>query len=852
MNFILKMAWRDSRASRRRLFLSSLSIVCGIAALVALGSLSVSLEGAVHSEAKGLLGADLVLTSRTPFSPGLERRLGELGAASSRDVSFSSMLVFPGAAGAARLVQVRAMEGAFPFYGDFVTDPASAADLLHRAGQARETGPGGNVIVLEPALMSQYDARVGDQVRLGRSLFTVAGALEKIPGESVAVTLLAPRAFIPLPALAGTGLLRGQSLVRYRIALKLPPGADPDAIGQRIREEFPNDRLGVETAASRERDLGRTLTNIYGYLSLVGFIALLLGAIGVASAIHVYVRQKTATVAILRCLGAGAGQAFAVYLAQGVALGVGGAVLGAAIGVGVQLGLPALVQGWLPFPVAFHLAWGAVARGMGAGLAICVLFTLLPLLGIRRVSPLAALRSASAEPGSRRVDPWAVLIGIGILAAVTAFAVAQTHSRRLGVGFSGVLAIGFGALYGLARLVAWAARRWPPRRLPYVLRQGFANLHRPNNRTVLLLLSLGLGTFLMLTLALARTTLLAQIRDVGAGGQPNLMFFDVQDDQIGPLDRLAAAQGVPVRQQAPIVTMKIAAIGGRGVDQLLSDPGYRPPAWTVRREYRSTYRDHLTDTERLTAGTFVGRVGSAQSPVPISVEEGLFRDMRLKLGDEIDWDVQGVTVRTRVGSVRSVEWRRLEPNFFVVFPAGALEGAPQTFVAALRADSPADSARVQRAVASAFPGVSAIDLTLVLQTLDSILGKIGFAIQFMALFTVATGLLVLAAAVAGGRTQRIREAVLLRTLGATGGQLARIQFVEYAVLGLLGALVGAVLAVVANELLARYVFEAPAADPPLLLLSAAAAVTAVTLGTGWLSNRGVARHPPLETLRSET
>jgi putative ABC transport system permease protein len=460
-----------------------------------------------------------------------------------------------------------------------------------------------------------------------------------------------------------------------------------------------------------------------------------------------------------------------------------------------------------------------------------------------------------------------VVIGVLIVVAVTSFAIWQTGSVRIGYGFTGMLALGFGVLGGLARGVAWAARRWLPRRLPYVVRQGVANLYRPNNRTVLLLLALGLGTYLVLALYLTRTTLLHEIENSGVGGRSNLLFFDIQDDQIEPLDRLVAAQGAPVVQQAAIVTMRISGVKGRSVDDLLKNqPGDRGPGrgrrdeaggagmagWTLRREYRATFRGSLAPTEHIVAGRFIGRVEPGAAIVPVSLEEGLFNDMQLALGDEIVWDVQGVPIRTRVASVRSVEWRRLEPNFFVVFPEGVLEPAPKFYVTAVHAATPADSARLQRAVVGAFPNVTAIDLALVLATIDGLISKVSFAIQFMALLTTATGVIVLAGAVLNGRYQRIRETVLLRTLGANRRQLRQIQFVEYAILGVLSALVGCVLAVAGNALLAHYVFHMTPAAPLGVLLAAVAIVSAVTLLTGWLSNRGIASHPPLEVLRQET
>jgi putative ABC transport system permease protein len=585
----------------------------------------------------------------------------------------------------------------------------------------------------------------------------------------------------------------------------------------------------------------------------------------VASAVHVYIGQKITTVAVLRCLGASARQSFSVYVVQGIALGAFGAVLGALLGVGVQLTLPALLKGVLPFDVDFFVAWPAVGRGMAAGFVICLLFTLLPLLAVRRVSPLVALRSAFADRAGRAPDPWRVMLGVLIVGAVSVFAVWQTGSVRVGLGFTGMLGLGFAVLGGLAQFVAWAARRWFPRHLPYVVRQGVANLHRPNNRTVLLLLALGLGTDLILTLYLTRTTLLHEIQDSGVGGRSNLLFFDIQDDQIKPLGELLAAQGAPVVQQAAIVTMKISSVKGRTVEDLLKEQGERGPGrgrrgegggggagWTLRREYRATFRGHLTPTEHIVAGTFTGKVDPGTAVVPVSIEESLLSDMGLQLGDEIVWDVQGVPVRSRVTSVRAVEWRRLEPNFFVVFPEGVLEPAPKFYVAAVHAATPADSARVQRAVVGAFPNVTAIDLALVMQTVDGLISKVSFVIEFMALFTVATGVIVLVGAVLNGRYQRIRETVLLRTLGATRRQLVQIQLVEYAILGVLAALVGCVLAVAGNALLAHFVFQMTPVTPVLMLVTAVAAVTAVTLVTGWLSNRDITGTPPLEVLRQET
>jgi putative ABC transport system permease protein len=664
--------------------------------------------------------------------------------------------------------------------------------------------------------------------------------------------MMAPRAYIPMEFLKATGLAGNEALARFRVMVRLPKGTDADLVARTLKEKFASMRLSVETVDERKRNLGDALKHLDGFLSLVGFIALILGGIGVASALHAYISGKLATVAVLRCLGASARQSFSVYLVQGLALGLCGATVGAVLGVSVQKLLPALAKGMLPIDVDFFLSWPDILRGTGSGVVISVLFSLLPLLAVRRTPPLAALRSAASEEAATAPDPWRLAILGAIGASVAGFAVWQTGSVVIGLGFAGMLGVGFALLGALALGVAWAARRFVPTGLPYVVRQGLANLHRPNNRTVLLVLSLGLGTFLVLTLFLARTTLLREIQGAGSAGRPNLVFFDIQDDQMAPLAAAAESAGSPVAVTAPIVTMKIVSIRGATVEKLLGGGKDRLPAWALRREYRSTFRASLTGTERLVEGTFSGRAPKGGEPPSVSVEEGLARDLHLGLGDEIEWDVQGLAVRTRVGSIRAVEWRRLEPNFFVVFPEGVLEDAPKTYVAALRVASPEQSAKVQRAIVEEFPNVTAIDLALVVETLDGIFSKVAFAIQFMALFTVATGLIVLAGALLTGRHQRIRETVLLRTLGASRRQVTLIQLVEYAVLGIQAAVVGGFLAIAGNALLARFVFHVDASASAAQVAVAIASVSLLTVATGFAAARGVSDHPPLEVLRQET
>jgi putative ABC transport system permease protein len=866
MNFILKMAWRDSRASRRRLALYSLSIVLGIAALTGIGSLGDNLRRTVELQTKSLLGSDLAVSSRKPFDDAALAYFRGLGGEISTETAFTSQLNFVKHPGERKLVQVVAMDGHFPFYGEAVTMPAGA---MAKLGDNQS-------VVLEETLLVQFGVEVGDEVRLGATTFKVAGALKKIPGDAAIIALFSPRVYLSTAALKTTGLLKKDGFARHRVHFKLSAATDPDQLAKAMKEKFKGARYSFDTVEERKRQLGTMLKDVYSFLSLVGFVALFLGAVGVASAIHVYIRQKIATVAVLRCLGASGRTGFAIYLVQGIGLGLLGSVLGAALGVAVQFILPAVLKDFLPFEVQLFVSWAALAKGAAAGLVICVLFTLLPLLAVRRVSPLVALRSALGE--TTKMDPLTPVVYVAIAAAVVGFSILQTGHWQTGLGFSAMMAFSFGVLGGMALLVSWAARKFVPRRpLTYVVRQGLANLHRPNNRTVLLLLSLGLGSFLMINLVLVRATLSDKIMGVGAGARPNLMFFDIQDDQLAPLQNLLRTEGTPMLVSAPIVTMKLESVRGRPVAELLKDDAVvapeppdarggaarareraeardkgKIPAWTLTREYRSSYRAQLGETEKIASGEWIGRAKPGESRVPISVEEGLAKELQVALGDELVFDVQGVPLKTYVASLRTVEWQRMQPNFFILFPEGVLEPAPKTFAAAVRAETPAIAARIQQVVAKALPGISTIDLTLILQTFDGIFSKVAFVVTFMAGFTVVTGVVVLAGAVLTGRYQRVRETVLLRTLGATRRQLRQIQLVEYSVLGVLATVTGGGLAVMGNALLAKFVFKTAVVLPVPALLISMAAVVAVTLITGLLANRGVVDHPPLEVLRQET
>ncbi len=849
LRFIGRMTWRETRATWRRLLLLTAAVTAGVAALIAINSFADNLRRSVAEQSRALLGADLAFRSRNPFEPGVVSLVDSLarGGAKARTASFAAMAYVPRTTGA-RLVQVTAVEPGYPFYGEIRTAPPSAWRDLNS----------GRSVVVEPSFLAALNAKVGDTLSLGAVRLEITGTAENIPGDVGVRSAFGARVFIPYELLDETQLLGFGSRAEHMTYVRLPPGADAITIAKSVRPRLTQSRVRVRTVEEDQQNLTRSLTQLTDYLGLVALVALLLGGLGVASAVTVFIRRKLDAIAVLRCLGASAGAVLAIYLFQAALMGFAGAALGAITGILVQQVLPGLLREFLPVDVNATISWRAVLLGMLTGVWVSAIFALLPLLRVRRVSPLGALRRDFDPPGGR--DPLMLPSAVLLILSVVLLARLQVGNWRIALWFA--LGIG-GALLVLwlaSWLLVWSVRRWFPRGWPYVWRQGLANLYRPANQTVAVVLAVGFGTFLLATLFTVQHNLLRQLQIGGGPERANLVLFDIQTDQLAPLTRALADAGYPAREPVPIVPMRIRAINGRPVlraapgDTTNPYSGEGERGWAVRREYRSTYRGELVGSEKLVAGKWFSddttAVANPPAPAAVSLEVSIAAELNVTIGDTITWDVQGAAIPTVITSIREVDWARFEPNFFAVFPPGVLEEAPQTAVLLTRIVDPTARGQIQRLVAERFANVTMIDLANMQQTLERLLSQVVLAIRFMALFSLITGAVVLAGAVATSRFQRIREAALLRALGATTHQVVRIAFSEYLALGLLSASVGVGLSLLSAWLLGRFVFETPFVVPAALVgLFAAVAFGAVVIGM--LNSADVARRRPLEVLRTE-
>jgi putative ABC transport system permease protein len=823
------------------------SISLGVAALVAIDSFSANIIQSVKEQSRVMMGGDLTLNSSKPLTPAVDSLIDSLsreGIEFARVTTFPSMAVVPRTAGT-RFSQVRGVTDNYPLYGTIVTEPAGRWSQLHLGANA----------IVDPSLLTTLNARVGDSLRLGFGTFTIIGTVKDAPGAAGIAEVFGPRIYIPARYVAETQLLVFGSTADRSVVAKLPPQTDPDKFVGPLRARLQREQLRVRTVTQSEMSTAEAIEDLSTFIGIVGLVALLLGGIGVASGVRAFVARKIDTVAVLRCLGASSGQVMAIYVTQAAAMGIAGAAAGAALGVGVQFLLPKLLTGFVPVDIEVTLVPEAVLTGLAIGGWIALIFALRPLLALRNVSPLQTLRrdTDSNVLRMRWTDSPRLIVDLAMVSSVVAIALLRARTPEQAFWMSAATGVAILALALSAALLSWAARRGLRSGWPYVVRQGVANLYRPGNQTRAVTLALGFGAFLVSTLYLVQKNVLRQFQTAAAASVGNVVFFDIQQDQSAGLDSIVRGGGHGVVQLAPVVTMRIASINGKSVADMRPRPRGQPgrARWALRREFRSTFRDKPAASEEVTAGKWFGP--DALRPGPgigeISMESGIAEELDVKVGDTITWNVQGVEIPTRITSFRAVTWTRFEPNFFVVFAPPVLEAAPRQYVLLAEVRNPAGIVPLQRAVVNRFPNVSSLDLTSIKRAVDRIVGRASLAIRFMALFSFAVAIPVLFSAVSATRRARVREGVLLKTLGATRAQIARILLAEYSLLGVLGGLTGMLLSVAGGWAAVHYIFKVPFTPALGPISGIAAAIIGLTLLIGLLAGRDVFRETPIAALR---
>src|SRR5690554_1892273 len=834
--WLFKMAWRDAKASRVRLLLFMASIILGIAAVVSIQLFSTNLKDNIKLQSKALMGADYIIDTKQVPTERAQAIIDSLQPNAS-EVNFVSMVAFP-KNGGTKLVKVRGLKGDFPFYGTMDTQPASASSTYQVLGGA----------LVDATLMLQFNAKPGDSIKVGELTLPILGALKAIPGSTAISTSVAPPIVIPYRFIEKTGLLQFGSRKEYQFFYKTTETTDLDLFEKELQPKLEIENADLNTHTSASKRLGQSYSNVVKFLNLAAFIALLLGCIGIASSVHIYIKEKLSAIAILKCLGASRLQSFLIFLIQIAGIGIVGGLIGSLIGIGIQELFPYILKDFLPFSVEISISAQPIFIGVFLGLFMSVLFALLPLLRTWYVSPLEVLRvdeHASQEPLKVRL-----LVFTAILAFLVLFSFWLLNDILYAFGFVLATLITFAVLAGIALLSINGIRKFFPKSWSFTARQSLLNLFRPNNQTVVLVVAIGLGTFLISTLYFTKDILLAKTEIEQSSDNANIIILDVQSEQREAVEEQIRSNGLPIVSNIPLVTMRMHKIKGNLVNELRQDSTNQIRRWILNHEFRTTYRDSLINSEVIEEGTWTAQL-KPNEPIVISISDNLAKDAQIGIGDELVFNVQGVLMETTVGSIRTVDWSQLQPNFTIVFPKGVLEQAPQFNVISTRVKDEASSAALQRDLVSKFPNVSIIDLRQVYTIVEDILDKVSWVINFMAFFSIITGIIVLIGSVRTSKYQRIKESVLLRTLGAKNTQILQISAFEYLFLGLLGSLVGILLALLSSFSLALLVFKEPFVPSGIPFLVFVPGITVLVLAIGLSNIRTVLKSSPLEVLRRE-
>jgi putative ABC transport system permease protein len=847
--FAIRMAWRETRTSWGRLLFFFLCVALGVAAIVVLRSVVQNVRITLTREARLIVGADVVVTSARALAAEdrakIDATLKESGATGTTDVvDTQTMAAGPdGPAQTVRLVELRGIEAAFPFYGTL--------ELGGGQTYSHATLRGFGALV-QPEFLTAFAVKEGDTIKLAGRPFVIRGTVTKDKVQrSGGGFALGPRVYVDLADMRTLGILGYGSRASHQIFIRIDERAIVD-LTTRLRRELRRETANTRSWRTLEDRLGRNLSVAENYLSLVGFAVVVLGGIGVWSVTRVVVQQKIRSVAILKCLGATSGSVLAAYLLQMLWLAAGGSVLGVALAAAGVAAIPAsLVE---PLGITgVRLTTSAVLQGLAVGLLVSVLFALVPLLEIRRVKPLLLLRADTAA--TARVRTWqTVLAGLSTIGALALVAVWQAGSLRAGLFVSAGLAVLTLLLLGVSRLLIRAAAPLARSRR-FAVRHAALSLTRPGNQTRVILMAVGIGCFFVLGMRALQANLLYELSLQLGPNTPDFILIDIQRDQVDGVRALAA----PFARSAPrlVPLMRARVVGVQGQRTQLEDAEAVRKQGGLTREFGLTFRDTLEANEKIVAGAFW--TGPHDAPplgadLDVSISEEVRRDADVMVGDLMRFDIAGAVITGRVTSIRKVGWDDTQNGgfFFVLRPGPALSRVAMSYVGFVELGGQADArGALQRELVKTFPNVSAIDVAAILQSIREILNNVTLGVTIVGAITLVGGVLILVGAVAMTKFQRLYEAAIYRTLGASTKRIAAMVAVEYGVLGFLAGLLGAVGALGLSWALAEFLFEMDWQPAPGLLTVGLILTSAAVLLVGLAASADILVRKPLATLRNE-
>ncbi len=843
---VLRSALRESRGARGRLVFFTACLAIGVAAITGVAALSTAIEDGLRAQSRELLSADVVVETRRSLPGDLDSYFAGQPGFERTDVRELVTMASGVTSGKSRLVEAKAVRGRFPFYGSIAIatgEGAASADAFARL-LADDTA------IIAPDLLDSLGLTFGDEIAIGNARYRVAGVVTEEPGRFDFALTAGPRVFLTIGGLERARLDDFGARVKHKALYCLPadpPREELNALKARLKRELRDSAyMTIETHSDAQPMVRRAIQRVEHFVGLGALLSLVLGGVGVAMIVRAWLSSRTAGIAVMRCLGYRPREILVLYAANVVLLALVGSVLGGLLGSLVPLFLPGLMSGLLP--AGFQLGWEPVSilRGVAFGIAIALLFSIPPLTGIWRVPPSRVLRNeAEPLPPNRGVQFFAMaLLAIGLFAT----AWVQSHSPAYAAYFVAGVAVLAGLLAFAAALLRRTVTFLPRRRMNRYFLHGVAALSRPNAGVTGAVVALGLGVLVITAMALVETRLNEKLRTALPFDAPTAFMLDVQPKQWEGLRATLAANGASAITEVPVVTARLASVDGVDVATLAErsrqeeDPDRR--SWMFTREQRITWMKELPRDNRIVQG----KLWSDPAARELSVETEYAKDLGATLGSKIVFDIQGANVEFVVTSLRTVEWESFGVNFFLIAEPGALDGAPYFVLAAAKLDA-ATEARVQDALAKQFPNVLMIRVRAILEKLMKVMARLAIGVRILGSFTILTGIVILAGVVSASTLHRAREVALLKTLGVTRGGVMALFAVEFALVGLVAGLIGAVAAFVLAWTVLDRLIELDAALPWWSIPLAALGTALLATLCGLLACSRALATRPIESLR---
>ena len=822
-------ARRELRAGLRgfRIFLACL--ILGVAAIAGVGSVSQSMVEGLRNDGRALLGGDMALNLiHRPAEDGQRSWLAERATVSevvemramARGLSEDSKRV---------LIELRAVDDLYPLYGEVklsTEDGATAANDSGSLEQALSFADGNWGAAIDPRALRRLQLAIGDQVTVGDATFVIRATLLKEPDHTTRAFTLGPTFMIAAESLAATGLIQPGSMTRYDYRLALPVDSNVTAFKDSLENAFPHAGWRIRDATAAAPRVSQFIDRLTLFLTLVGLTALLVGGVGVGNATRSYLEGKTATIATLKCLGAPGRLIFKVYLIQILLLAALGTVVGLVIGAVAPMLVAHLIGDALGWNAVIGLYPIPLITAAVFGLLTALTFSLWSLGRARDVAPASLFRSVVAPAKGKLGTGMTVsVIAAGLLLA--ALVILTAVDQKIALFFVAGALIAFAVFYVTALGVMALARRTPRSRIPS-LRLAVANLYRPGAPTPSVVLSLGLGLTVLVTIAQIEGNLTQQVEQNLPEEAPGFYFIDIQPDQIEAFDELVQSiPGTSDLQRVPMLRGRISAVNGKTPDQLDVPSEIK---WIFRGDRGLTWSRQPPRNTNLTLGDWWPPDYDGKPLV--SLDEQVANGLGLGLGDRLTINILGRDVEVEIANLRAIDWSQLSINFVMVFSPGLLSSAPQTQIATVRAE-PEIEDRIERAVTDRFVNISSIRVKEALEAVSELLGQVATAVRATASIALFAGVLVLAGAVAAGHHRRVYDAVILKVLGATRATIGRAFLLEYGLLGCLTAAIAAILGTTAAFLVITEIMRLDFVFQPWAVVSTAIIATAITLLFGF-------------------